>query len=476
MAMPLKRLALKNLPLPPTWVDSFEAETNCRHAYLKHHPSQPAIKNYVPKNLFSAGGRSVLGAASPDIADRLEGSNFMVNPHYAVWQVPSQAVFVALFHLTAGASACADLPLGTFAFGGAVAASLAVPAFDDEGCRIDFGDLHAAGRAIGKHLAAAKAWRESFSPSLADRRLLPRPLLRRIEGFAGFEKRDLARVAAAILAHHNVYIEDGSYDDSNDSPESCRHDGNWSWWLTNKGHAPYARTDVDYYVTGSSLRQASERAEALKVELCAVLGEHTAVRTPNTLTLCPAFPARHVQIVLTAHRDPASVMLFADLDSTSASFDGRRVLGSGRFCRALREGVNVVPVGMWAMRDDTLGRAAKYVRRGFGVCLGARKHRDRYPKEARKEVFYVARMSPRYFTADGGDANEVTLQLQSNTAYDEYKIPRGPGVTPEIVKMFFIQQGAEMRLLDATKPLCCEWRLSRKPEDWVLWGWVPSRP
>jgi hypothetical protein len=222
------------------------------------------------------------------------------------------------------------------------------------------------------------------------------------------------------------------------------------------------------------LEVASERAEALKMELRQVLGEHVSVRTPNTLTLCPPFPGRHVQIVLTAHRDLASVMLFADLDSTAAGFDGRQAWGSGRFLRALRTGLNIVPVGMWDMRFDTLHRAAKYVSRGFGVCLGSRKHWSTYPGEDRKEVCWLARMKPRYFTADGTDPLEVTLQLQTNTAYNEYKIPRGPGVTPAIVTMFFRQQGAEMRLLDAEAPLLCEWRLSRRPEDWVLWDYVPA--
>ena len=106
---------------------------------------------------------------------------------------------------------------------------------------------------------------------------------------------------------------------------------------------------------------------------------------------------------------------------------------------------------------------------GFGVCLGSRKHWRAYPTAVRQEACWIARMKPRYFTADSSNPLEVSLQLQSNTAYNEYKIPRGPGVTPEIVEIFFKQHGAETRLLDAKVPLTSEWRLSRKPEDWVQW-------
>ena len=119
-----------------------------------------------------------------------------------------------------------------------------------------------------------------------------------------------------------------------------------------------------------------------------------------------------------------------------------------------------------------MGRCAKYVRRGFGVCLGSRKHWTAYPAAVRQEACWIARMRPRYFTADSSNPLEVSLQLKSNTAYNEYKIPRGPGVTPEIVDFFFKQLGAEIRLLDAEAPLQSEWRLSRKPEDWVVWNYV----
>lgn len=461
-AMPKR--AIKNKPLPLPFVDSFEAETMCRHAYLKSHPQQPQLRNFVPKSLFSSDGTSLMGDAHPEILDRLWGTNCMINPRHAVWQVPSKAVFVAMYHLTAGAAACAELPPGVFAFGGSITASLAVPAFDDEGHRIDFQSLHDAGRAIGNHLASARFWQK-----IRGGVMLPQRLIGCIEEFAGFGKANLARAVQNIFAGHGVVVDDTNHDDWD---ETFGRDKNWSWWLTAQGCAPYARTDVDFYVTGDSLEQASERAEALRVELKEVLGEHTAVRTPNTLTLCPGFPERQFQIVLTAHRDLSSVMLFADLDSTAVGFDGRRVWGSGRFLRAVREGVNIVPVGMWELRSDTVGRAAKYVRRGFGVCLGSRKHWTEYPNAVRQETCWIARMKPRYFTADSSNPMEVLLQLKSNTAYNEYKIPRGPGVTPEIVEFFFIQHGAETRLLDAELPLQSEWRLNRKPEDWVVWNYV----
>lgn len=362
----------------------------------------------------------------------------MTSAHKAVWQVPTQAAFVALFHMVAGAAACAELPPGVYACGGAVTAALAPPAFDDRRRRMNFQKLHSAGKAIGKHLAAARAWTR-LSKHLGGRGNL-------IGAFCGYQKGQLAAEVARILLNHSlVTVDSKKYDE-----DKYGRGDNWGWWLSQNGRAAYARTDVDFYVTASSLGEASSRAEALKRELLEVMGENVAVKTPNTMTFCLPFPGRHVQIVLTAHVDLASVVLFADLDSTAVAFDGKKVWGSGRFLRALTHGANVIPVGMWELRDDTLIRAAKYVARGFSACLGSIQAWHLYPQDVRKDVCWLARMKPPYFTATSGDAGDISLELETNTAYNEYKLPRGPGVTPEVVTIFLKQRGAEMKLMEGS--------------------------
>ena len=388
----------------------------------------------MAKSLFE-NGTSILGEAPEEILQRIGSWNCMTPVHKAVWQVPTQAAFVALFHMVAGAAACAELPPGVFACGGAVTAALAPPAFNDLNRRISFEQLHLAGKAIGKHLAAARSW------TRLARQLGARGSI--IESFCGYQKAQLAAVVVQILAAYGLESVDAStYDD-----DEFGRGNNWTWWLSNHGRGAYARTDVDFYVTGSSLEETSNRAEALKKELLEVIGENVAVKTPNTLTFCLPFPGRHVQIVLTAHVDLASIMLFADLDSTAVAFDGKTVWGSGRFLRALTLGANVIPEGMWELRDDTLTRAAKYVSRGFSACLGSIKPWHSYPPDVRKDVCWQARMKPPYFTAEGADVFGVSLQLEMNTAYTEYKLPRGPGVTPEVVEHFLKKKGAEMKII-----------------------------
>lgn len=473
--MPFRKAIFKNQPLPQSFVDSFSEEASCRRAYLLR-PDEPNLnlKKLILKKLFAVDGTSLLGEASGDVKSRRAATSneYLVNPRYGIWQVPSKAIFTALFHLTAGASACADLPRGTVAVGGAVTAALAVPVFDDAGTRIDFANFHLAGQEIGRHIFVSRFWHGKVIHS----NILPARMLLLIGDFAGFGKKIIAMEVLKILNKHNLSLKDEE-PDSEDDDESrygnskYGHDGNMSWWLSNSGYAPYARTDVDFYITAATLQEADERAEALKSEMTEILGDHASIRTPNTLTLCPAFPGRHVQIVLTVHKDLASVLLFADLDSTAVGFDGHDVWGTGRFLRAVRGGANVIPPNMWVKRRDTVARAAKYVKRGFGVCLHEHHTRDdALALEAIKKIHHIARMEKAYYRVTGDDADENTI-VPENTGYNEYKIPRGPGVTPEIVTKFFAQHGPK-RLTEAHDPLSCIWRLSFEPEEWMKWGVV----
>jgi hypothetical protein len=81
--------------------------------------------------------------------------------------------------------------------------------------------------------------------------MLPQRLIGCIEEFAGFGKANLARAVQNIFAGHGVVVDDTNHDDWD---ETFGRDKNWSWWLTAQGCAPYARTDVDFYVTNRPQR------------------------------------------------------------------------------------------------------------------------------------------------------------------------------------------------------------------------------
>jgi hypothetical protein len=134
---------------------------------------------------------------------------------------------------------------------------LAVPIFDNKFARIDYDSLHMAGKAIGRFLSVARMWRRSPGLKLAKVHRLPELLMEKIGSFLGFEKASLAAEVASILKIHGVFVED-EYDRE---AVGFGRDGNWSWWLSDGGHAPYARTDVDYYI---SLEEAGIKAEALR--------------------------------------------------------------------------------------------------------------------------------------------------------------------------------------------------------------------
>ena len=455
----IQKRRITNVSLTP-FIETFEDESSARLAYLAAHPNAPNIQKKLVRNMFDNEGTAILEEADVDILQRFCDRVLLSKPQHAIWQVPNKAVFVALFHLTAGSAACVTMPRGVYAIGGSVTAALAVPVFEDVGFgdvdfgeveRFDFEPLSKAGRAIGRHLERAKWWR----------RVSDDFVLKVVGSFLGYDKVQLPAVVDRILKNHKI-LSTGVIGPPN----------NWGWWLADDGRAPYARTDVDFYITADTLEEAQLKAEALRVEIKEVIGDHVAVKTPNTLTLCPPFPERHSQIVLTVHRDLMSVLLFADLDSTTAAYDGSNVFACERFIRAVRTGTNLIPVGMWEQRRDTVIRTAKYARRGFGALLtGGAERRD----EDIVLLRHAACFEPEYFTAAGEeDECQVLLQLEKNTAYIEYKIPRGPGVTPSIVRSFLSQRGADEKIFVDSQPLRCEWRLSRRPEAWVSWGSVVS--
>lgn len=444
------------------FIKTFEDESAARLAYLHAHPEAPIIEKKFVRTMFNEKGAAILEEAHDNIMERFGNYDSLVMPEHAVWQTPNKDAFVAMYHLTAGPLACVAMPVGVYTIGGAVTAALALPVFEK---RLDFGPLTRAGREITQHLVRAKWWRRaaSCSTKLAKKR----SLVEHIGSFLAYNKNELPGAVNRILEHNGIFIGGAEENEKDDAEPD-----DWAWWLDNGGIAPYARTDVDFYITADGLEEAQKKAEELNAELVQVIGEnHVAVKTPNTLTICPPFPNRHAQIVLTVHRDLASVLLFADLDSTAAAWDGANVLSCGRFIRAVRTGTNLIPKGMWEERKDTVIRTAKYARRGFGAILfGGAERRE----EDVDLLRHAARFEPKYFTMDHVDDAQILLQLEENTAYNEFKIPRGPGVTPSVVERFLRHKGAGDRIVGNDRALRCEWRLSRCPEAWVSWGAVAA--
>eukprot|EP01118_Nematostelium_gracile_P008854 TRINITY_DN2954_c0_g1_i2.p1 TRINITY_DN2954_c0_g1~~TRINITY_DN2954_c0_g1_i2.p1 ORF type:complete len:613 (-),score=130.85 TRINITY_DN2954_c0_g1_i2:72-1712(-) len=107
--------------------------------------------------------------------------------------------------------------------------------------------------------------------------------------------------------------------------------------------------------------------------------EITCMRTSRTITICPGYETRHVQIVLRLYKTPAEVLLGFDLDCVGVGYDGKNVWALPRARRAINCRYNIVDPTRQTFRTTSYEyRLWKYSKRGYGVAIPGfnRKHID----------------------------------------------------------------------------------------------------
>lgn len=243
------------------------------------------------------------------------------------------------------------------------------------------------------------------------------------------------------------------------------------------------------------------------------MGPCALVRTSNSVTLCPEWPHRNVQLITRLQEAVDEILAFADLDCTSLCYDGRTLWAAERTFRAFEIGHNLVPAKMLFNRADTPERIGKYARRGFGSLIGDwHAYRlsvvsllsEQAKTKLDKARSFSSQQPPNFVNApdildrihnvqndgecDSGDkagmrwsADKVGEFLAKDTGYDEFHLPRGPAIGLGVIKAFLqtLQERASvpLRVSCLTDPHQVknwadkvEWRRERQAEEWVRWG------
>ena len=220
------------------------------------------------------------------------------------------------------------------------------------------------------------------------------------------------------------------------------------------GKGEYARADVDIIVVDSCAVEAERKMlQTLQLVRCAV-GPHIVIRTPNGLTVVPQFPQKHIQIITLYNHSLSEYLNFVDLDCTSMAYDGDRVFGSRRAVLAFAGRSNLVTEQMLNIRRDTPRRIAKYARRGFGLNLFCGQDAWEFDTTAAKlqDVRRLFEKAPRWTIGIRfGDLLEGEWEteeyarclVEHSPSYSETNLPRGHGITPEIVVQFLWQYQAK---------------------------------
>ena len=386
---------------------------------------------------------------------------------------PDVRQFRTLFKAFAGKVSHVRLPSGCFYAGSSVLACTQIPQelYIDElnqfTCEYD--------------LAAERRWQAGFM-SLR-RHGIPRALVKHIL-YTAETVDDSELLRERICAHYPERVYD--------TPEWDVYD-----WSAND-FGPYARSDVDIFVTAKSQTEADSKVARVYDNICQLEGRQcTALRTPNSVTIVRDWPERHVQIIVLYMRSVAEHLLFADLDCTCLAFQNGQVLASSRGMRALRSGKNVVPDSMLLNRKDTPERIGSYKKRGFDVYSISDARVDMNTMQqlyARIGASYCA-AGTKFFSmsehlSDNG-TGRANVQLavewlsRANTSYRSWNLPRMPGITSEIVQRFFLRVEQMARengeplitaLLGEGQPLPpAQLKLHKSQRElWSSWGLLPK--
>ena len=252
------------------------------------------------------------------------------------------------------------------------------------------------------------------------------------------------------------------------------------------GLGPYARADVDIVVVAASNQEAEDKVkQTLGAVLECVGPDHFVVETPNSITVIPPFPQKHVQIITLWNKTEVEYLAFVDLDCTSLLYDGKESLvGSRRSLLAFTTGLNCVPAEMLSVRVDTPNRIGKYCVRGFGsFVFGVNSQFHREKLERARHAAQEKR--PGYFldmAFDDLDSDYAERLLVHTThsqilAYSDTRLPRGYSITPLVIEIFLekfwsaaVLRGRELLTRKfAGRPRVVR-KLKVKKECWWNWG------
>ena len=351
------------------------------------------------------------------------------------------------------------------------------------------GSMCCSGAAVPRSVAARAAQIEALRPPQFSVPLLLVPWFRERIG-AGVSRVDLFLSPSADDA--NEYLEDfndalgkgTSYFGLDDDLAANELDD----MEAPRGPGVFARADIDIIIVAKD----DEEAKTIITETLALVrtavGAHIVVQTPNSLTVVPDFPQKHVQIITLWNRSLAEYFDFVDLDCTALAFDGARVYGSPRALLAWTSRLNVVHPDMLSIRRDTPARIAKYCQRGFGSFLlghdpsTSPEKRHDIDKNWMRSVELSLRGAGRIMNHGGGgdEVDYANFLLEAHgSCYSENRLPRGVDITPQVVEhcLNLWQDKARrenrrlvVKLFEPGDIITCAHKLGAKTERWWRWG------
>ncbi|KAE8233255.1 hypothetical protein CF326_g1704 [Tilletia indica] len=157
----------------------------------------------------------------------------------------------------------------------------------------------------------------------------------------------------------------------------------------------YQDSDVDIFLCGETVQQATEQAHAVEAVLRANVSDfgsnYSVMRTVNTITFTPRPAAvangyRSIQLVTTLYSNVGEILSLFDLGPVSVAYDGEDVWFSPRALWSICTAYTHITD---AIRGSSASRILKYAQRGFGLCLVESDNSNNVRETVRKQTDQV---------------------------------------------------------------------------------------
>lgn len=248
--------------------------------------------------------------------------------------------------------------------------------------------------------------------------------------------------------------------------------------------SPYSGSDLDLFFFAPSKAEGARALEETRRSLAAAMARKSPeppciVRTPNSVTLCGAYPLRHTQLVCKLAEDISEILVFCDMHCTALLYDGNQVWGTPLALRSLELGYSFISNKQFTATVDVARRAAKYAKRGCGtliyeLCRHSPRCDVHVDSKVKRQLEMARRMASRPLRPLRW-AREAA-GIMGTDGYDEVHLPQGsPGDVGKYVMNQQLHQEADPMATATIQVVTCsgendwwaplvEWRRDRAPQ------------
>lgn len=127
--------------------------------------------------------------------------------------------------------------------------------------------------------------------------------------------------------------------------------------------------DIDLFITSEDPETIFKAISFIHNKMCEKFEKVDIIRTEHAITFYPKsrLSVPSIQIILRAYDSIEHILLGFDIDSCCIGYDGKQIICSQRFLRAIKYGYNLIDLTRLSVTYEL--RLMKYYKRGFDIAM-----------------------------------------------------------------------------------------------------------